>query len=255
MRIKNKSGVTLAELLIYIVFATVVIGYALSTITAMSQSYVRSRETVKLQSSGRNSVLIMSRDFSNLGYKTIIVDTGGGETEIQQLPGTWTGADIVVTPLLDSSASFLHQSGFPYDTIEIFKAEMISDDALDAIIRVQYVVDSSLTLLRLSRDLDTTDNSWGDPDTMEILRNVEALQYRFTTDGINWHDNSTGIRDQVEEIRIEFLVRSLRTMRMATNKNFVVGGEQFSTEDSIRSQFLWRLYQETVEVTNNGHLF
>ncbi len=256
MRIKDKKGITLVELMIYLVISTVVIGYALSTITATSQNYVRSRETVKLQTAGRNSMLLLARDFSNMGYKTILVDTGGGNTEIRQLPGTWTGADNVVTPLLDSAGSFLFQAGFPHDTIEIFKAEMIRDDSLDEIIRVQYVVDSATaTLLRISQPLDTAGFVWGDRDTMTILQNVEAIQYRFTTDGINWHDNPTGIRDQVEEVRIELLARSLRTMRITTNKEFVVGGTQFSTADTSRSKYMWRLYQETVEVTNNGNLF
>ncbi len=255
MEQKNNSGVTLAEVLIAILLSSIVIGFSLELISGMTKNYIYSRQTTDLQTGSRNMLLLMSRDLSTMGYKTILVDTGLGNTVLKQLPGTWTGSLVDTSKPTDSAASFLHYAGLPYDTLEIFKAEMVSDDSLEAIVRVLYEVNSDGVLLRIAREFDTTTTSWGVPDTMEIANNIEVLQYRYTTDGINWHDNPTGIRDQVEEVRIELLVRSARAGRILTEKTYTVGNLVFSTADTSRSQFKWRFYQETMEVTNNGIVF
>ncbi len=252
---QQNKGVTLAEVLIALVLSSIVIGFSLQIISEMTKNYIYSRQTTDLQTESRSMLLLMSRDLSSMGYKTILEDTEDGNTVVRQLRGTWTGNLIDPTNPADSSASFLHYAGLPYDKIEIFKAEMVRDDELDQILRVMYEVNSDGILSRSSRIFDTTTETWSAPVVMEIGNNIEALQYRYTTDGINWHDDPTGIRDQVEEVRIELLVRSNRAGRVRTEKRYTVGNLVFSTTDESRSQFKWRFYQETLEVTNNGIVF
>lgn len=253
LQITNRKGTTLAELLIYIVLAAMVIVYSLSLITSMAQNYVNTRETSKLQTGSRSTITIMTRDISNMGFK-MIEDTISASSHMMQLPGTWTGFFVDTTRQTDSAASFLHFAGIPYDTLEIFKADMINDTTLEGVYRIKYVVSSASRLHRISQKLNIATMKWANPESLVIADNVSVLQFKYTTDGINWHDNPTGIRDQIEEVHIEMLTHGTRPMKTPVNKTFIVGNVVFSTADSSRIHQRWRLYQETVEVPNNGNL-
>lgn len=249
----NRYGFTLTELLIYIVLSSILIGFSLSVITTLAENYVNTREATNLQTSSRNVLSLMFRDISNMGYK-IVKEVKDSSFIMRQLPGTWTGALVDTTLKTDSAASFIIKHGLPNDTLEIFKADVLDNDSLEGVFRISYVIDTGKILRRISRELDTATLVWQNPDSMIVANNVEVLQYRFTTDGVNWHDNPDGMRDLVRKIRIEILTFGNRDMKTTVDKTFTIGNVVFSTADSSRTHKRWRFYRETVEVSNNGNL-
>ncbi len=248
----NNRGLTLTELLIYMVLSGIVIAYGASMITHSSKVYVRQREVSKLQSGGRNTMAILARDIMNTGFKTYL-DTNG---VVRTLGGTWTGASIDASKPSDSAASFLFSAGENsfYDTLEIFKAEMVKGDSLEGVYRVKYLVDNNEVLLRISGLYDSSSASWGGWDTLQIATQIEALQYQFSIDGIDWLDDPIGVRDQIKTITVSFLSKTDREVAKFVDDTFNLGDISISLTDSSGLN-LRRLYQETVEVMNNGVLY
>lgn len=253
---RNESGVTLVELLIYLVFASVVIGLSLEVTTASARSYVRGREVSKVQSNGRYAMAIMARDIMNTGFK-MLIDTAGGSNSFRQLQGTWTGSRVQVSPPSDSAASFYYAAGDPGDTLEIFKAEMKSSIELDKVIRARYYIDTDHVLWRVTQEFDSTvlvGNSWINPDSIAISKNIEALQFRFSYDGVNWYDDPSGERHNVVAIEVSLLMRTEREVGGTVPSSYEVGDITF-TPPSEDSNYLRRRYVETVEVANNGKIY
>ena len=74
-KLSNNAGVTIAELMIYIVLGLIVVGYALSAMTDMAKGYTRTRTVMKMQKDGRDAIQIMAREIANTGFKYYIHDT------------------------------------------------------------------------------------------------------------------------------------------------------------------------------------
>ncbi len=74
-KLKNNAGVTIAELMVYIVLGLIVVGYALNAMTDMAKGYTRTRTVMKMQKDGRDAVQVMAREIANTGFKYYIHDT------------------------------------------------------------------------------------------------------------------------------------------------------------------------------------
>lgn len=250
-----QSGVTLVELMIYMVFAFVVISFALNMTNAASKGYVRGREISKVQSNGRYAMAILARDVMNTGFKSIL-STETGVLRVKQFDGTWTGKQVVPlgTPA-DSGASFLFSKGDPGDTLEIFKAELNSDGTLDQVVRARYHLDKEHVMWRITQIYDPGEvDFWRDGDTLALSKNIEAFQCRFSIDGINWNDDPNGNRNKIQAIQLEILMRTEREVSGPTEQSYSVGDITF-TPPAGDAQYMRRRYLETVEVVNNGVLF
>ena len=66
-KITNKNGYTLVELIIYSVIALVVVGFSLSLVRTTSSNYTRDRRKSRMQTEGRNAILMMAREIINTG--------------------------------------------------------------------------------------------------------------------------------------------------------------------------------------------
>lgn len=252
-KISKQKGISLVELMIYIVFAFVVISFALKLVTEAAQFYVRGREISKIQSNGRNAMAILARDVMNTGFKTVLVETSGIPS-ITQFQGTWTGSSVVVSPPIDSAASFLFSQGDPADTLEIFKLEMENTGTLGTVIRARYLIDSSNIFWRITREYNALTGVWDAGDTLALSSNIESFQCRFSNDGINWVDNPAGIRHQIVTIQLELLIRTSREVDGSTPQSYTLGNINFIPPTGSE-RYLRRRYTEIVEVVNNGKLF
>jgi len=89
-KLNNNSGASMVEVMIYMVIALIVIGYALNSMGTISKGYVRSRTVNKMQKDGRDAVQVMAREIGNTGFKFYIdIFTADVNTESATSPGTF----------------------------------------------------------------------------------------------------------------------------------------------------------------------
>ena len=100
------------------------------------------------------------------------------------------------------------------------------------------------------RGLREYSGGWGAETSMEIANNVEALQFRFSTNNKDWIDDPTNVKKDVAAIQIHLLMRTSKEIDMKIHKTYTLG--DVTVNPSTGDQHLRRLYVETVEVVNNG---
>lgn len=246
----DQRGFTLLELLLYSVIAVVVIMFSLSLIRTTSRNYTRDRRKSRMQTEGRNAILMMTREIVNTGFNTYLLDNGDGTFTEVQVDNTTTGdADVLGEANPDGLSSFIFTPGDPDDQLEIFKASLDNAGQYVSTERILYNLGGN-TLFR-------TIDYWGGadwnntPETMELANNVEALQFQFSTDNTTWIDNFSGpeTKDQIKAIRIFVLIRTNKETDMSIQKTYNPGD---ITIAPAGDKYLRRLYIETVEVVNNG---
>jgi len=242
--LSGKGGYTLVELIIYSFIALIVIGFSLSLIRTTSKSYTRDRRKSRMQTEGRNAVLMMAREIVNTGFKTYLDEDGGVYT--QTTVGNTTTFDVFAESGTDGQSSFNFSPGNPYDELEIIKITLDDNGEHDETQRIRYYM-SGMTLMR---GLRVHSGGWGGESPMEIANNVEALQFRFSTDNTSWTDDPEDSKNDIVAIRIHLLIRTSKEVAMKVNKTYTLGDVTITPSASER--YLHRLYVETVEVVNNG---
>ncbi len=267
---ENNKGYTLTELMIYMVLAVVVMTLVMNTMKSVSTQYVRGREVTKMQTNGRDVISILSRDLINTGFKYHITKTlTNGVVQYKTLPmvgtpeetfllGSYTSKLVDDRALLpdDSAASFFHEPRTPADSLEIFRSRLVSSDLVGSVERVSYHM-STDTLFRVFSECATTtldgsgDIQWSDPDTIALIENVEAIQYQFSPNGVDWEDDPSDDieRHLMKYIRVELLIKSMREADIAGKSGTVTVGDYEVTMDG---EHLYRSYSEVVPIRNNG---
>jgi hypothetical protein len=156
----NSKGVTLVELLMYVVLVVIVMALVAKPLQKMLKKSTSESQQSSLQSSSRDVISMMSREIRNTGFKRYIFSPGG----------TYTSAVINNSFLTADSSSFILRpsrgSDFS-DTLTIYKATVdnttgFSTGGVDSI---KYYLKSDT----LKRKLGTTEIS--------LASNVIALQF------------------------------------------------------------------------------
>ncbi|HMA65877.1 MAG: prepilin-type N-terminal cleavage/methylation domain-containing protein [Fibrobacterota bacterium] len=154
----NSRGVTLIELIIYIVIAAIVVALMAVPFRKMVTSTKTEKQESSLQTNSRDALAVMSREIRNTGFKRYIVDASG----------TFNPAVIPKTFVAADSSSFILKQGNKSDTLTIYKATLdgsgYSTGGVDSV--KYYLKDSSLI-----RDANTV--------TTELANDVHALQFRL----------------------------------------------------------------------------
>lgn len=155
----NSRGVTLVELIIYIVIAAIVVALMAVPFRKMVTSNKTEKQESSLQTISRDALAVMSREIRNTGFKRYIVDASG----------TFNPSVIPKTFVSNSdSSSFILKQGDPSDTLTIYKATLdgsgYSTGGVDSV--KYYLKDSSLI-----RNANTV--------TTELANDVHALQFRL----------------------------------------------------------------------------
>jgi type II secretory pathway component PulJ len=151
----NSRGVTLVELIIYIVIAAIVVALMAVPFRKMTTSTKTEKQESSLQTNSRDALAVMSREIRNTGFKRYIVDASG----------TFNIAVIPKTFVTDSS-SFILKQGDPSDTLTIYKATIDgSGYSTGGVDSVKYYLSNN----SLIRDANTA--------ITELANDVQALQF------------------------------------------------------------------------------
>lgn len=152
----NKNGLTLIEMLIYIVLFSIVAILIGSQMKSMISSFSGGKTISILQSDTRDILAVLTRDICNTGYKRTMVSVGGVYKD-----------SVIEGTFLSDSSSFIHKEGNPGDTLIIYKAVLDNSGNFSKKDTIQYYLDST-TLKRKAGN-----------STVAISENVHGLQFEY----------------------------------------------------------------------------
>ncbi|MBN1981497.1 MAG: PilW family protein [Chitinivibrionales bacterium] len=248
---KNQSnGYSLLELILYMMGLSLIVWTVFSYIGSMSKGFSKEVRTTRMQDDGRNVIMLMAREIINTGYKFVMVSING-TADLQQIPMVTVGENGEEEPA-DKVASFnivpalIDDRG---DELEIYKASVDLNGQNPITERIRYILEED-RLIRVHHEHNGI--SWTNESRIELARNIDALQFQFSTDRISWINDPRGVKAQIRAIKIIVLVRTKGTSTEGTvPSNFAVGDISVTYPSD---GFLRRLYEEIVEVENNGRI-
>lgn len=166
----NHKGVTVIELLIYIVLFIVISLLIGRQFKLLTNNYSSGKRIARQQTDTRDVLGLMVREIRNTGLKTYF--TGTQLTRIKNLS---KAAEVIVAAATDSS-SFVHkeqENGSYHDALTIKKINLNSSGDYKSTDKIDYYVNGTM----LRRALKTT----GNPDTTNTLvaDNVYGLQFLY----------------------------------------------------------------------------
>ncbi len=153
----NRKGVTLIELLVYIVLFSVVSLFIGSQMKQLLGGYTSGRRISRLQSESRDVLAMLSREIRNTGLKTSLISGGSGTF----------AASIDPNAYLPDSSSFIHKEGNPGDSLTIYKLRFNDNGDKTGVDVIQYYLDGAT----LKRDAAG--------EKIDIAENVHALQFQY----------------------------------------------------------------------------
>jgi len=159
----NKKGVTIIELLIYIVLLTIVSLLIGKQFKGLITNYASNKRITRQQSDSRDALGLMLHEIRNTGLKVYLQKTGKTLTRMIA-PGT-----IVSTTDL---SSFVHTQGDPCDQLTIYKAQLNDTGALELVDQTRYYVSGTT----LNREYIS---STGFNTNSVVIENVYGLQFQY----------------------------------------------------------------------------
>lgn len=172
----NKKGMTLVELLVYMVLAALLLAPVVMLMQNASISMARDASSVSLRMSGRELLNIIYDDLKNTGYK---------------LRPDFT-ADTAVSYYVDGASPKDYSSFMPgskvgggkfYDTLTVRVGRLNeSGTALSRIDTISYGVDDAGGQKLLRRRIKNPDNA----GTTTLARNVQALRFLYSENLADW---------------------------------------------------------------------
>lgn len=279
-KIVHNQGVTLVELMVYIVLGVLVVSYAMATMKSVSKQYVHGREVAKMQQNGRDAINIIARDLVNTGFKyyiyTWLDDNGNEQYETRPKRGLNGSADTTFlyasynskvkqfgvysdsTVSADSAASFLYwnTSNYPGDEIITYRSKLVRSDSVGSVERVRYYLDTGDSTLY--RAVDICDNTnlciggnivWKDGPRVGVVENVIAFQLQFSSNGIVWEDAPID-KAAVKYVRVELVIHSERESAFGGKLDTNIVGDY--TIPLTGDSHLYRKYSRVIPMVNNG---
>ncbi len=153
----NRKGVTLIELLVYIVLFSVVSLFIGSQMKQLLRGYTSGRRISRLQSESRDVLAMLSREIRNTGLKTSLINSGANTLTTLTDPGVY----------LPDSSSFVHKEGDPGDSLTIYKLRLNDNGDKTGVDTIQYYLDGNI----LKR--------FAEGKHIDIAENVHALQFQY----------------------------------------------------------------------------
>ncbi|NLD92534.1 MAG: hypothetical protein GX639_07685 [Fibrobacter sp.] len=153
----NSRGVSLVELIIYMVIAAIVVALLAVPFRKMVSSNKTEKQESSLQTSSRDALAVMSREIRNTGFKRYIFNSTGAFI-----------SSVIPKTYLDDSSSFILKQGNPSDTLTIYKAALDGSgySIVDSVDSVKYYLDNNFKLIR-DANMEPT----------ELANDVYALQF------------------------------------------------------------------------------
>lgn len=240
----KSSGYTLIELILYISISSVIVLFTFSIMRSASMGYTTERRKGFIQTKGKDAIAIMSNEITNTGFK-IYLQKIDGVFYTDTLPMITTGENGEAG--LDGNSSFFYTPSDSLDELVIFKGSLNSQGEKVSIDRVTYRVRNGV----LERELFQYDESafkWDSVTTWELASNVEALKFQFSTNNETWTNSIAGVKSNIKSMRIYLLLRTETTSSTKIKMEYTINSKVYKRDDT----YTRRLYQESVEIANNG---
>lgn len=153
----NSRGMSLVELIIYMVIAAIVVALLAVPFRKMVTSNKTEKQESSLQTSSRDALAVMSREIRNTGFKRYIFSSTGA-----------FNTTVIPKTFLNDLSSFILKQGDPSDTLTIYKAALDASgySIVDSVDSVMYYLDNENRLVR-DANMETT----------ELANDVYALQF------------------------------------------------------------------------------
>lgn len=246
----NNKGYTLTELMMYLVLSTAIIGFSLSLVRHSSISFINTRRIEKAQLNGRSAITIMVRDIINTGFKSYMAKVTTTPPDTFKVI-TVTESTITNESGPDSLSSFIAKNGSPYDTLTIYKIALNNSNTYKQTEKIKFfVIDSSKELVRNKFVLDNTTHTWADSGIVTLTRNIEALQFQFSSDMSVWKNCNEldSIKTNMKYIKCFLLIKTDKQTKTIVNKTFNLADLTLSYTDN----YIRRIFTETIPILNNG---
>ncbi|MDR2692591.1 MAG: prepilin-type N-terminal cleavage/methylation domain-containing protein [Chitinispirillales bacterium] len=266
----NKKGMTLVELMVYMVLAALLLAPVVMLVQNSSVNMARDAVNVNLRMTGRELLNIIYDDLKNTGYKLkpndFTVDTAVSYANPKfflQVQSCDVNPNQSACPAtLDSVRLFDVSSFMPankvngdyYDSITIRKARLKTDGAwADTIDSITYKVENR----DLKRRLQNRRAAGG--QTVTLARNVEALKFRYSKDLEDWYDNIGNdfeLKAYTQYIKVIMVTKDPKKLSPTKTTSITLiepgsgsgGGLTFTRDD----QALYERHEIVVPIPNNG---
>jgi type II secretory pathway pseudopilin PulG len=189
MTTNNQKGMTLVEVLVYIVLAAMLLAPVIMLVQNSSVTMARDASNVSMRMTGRELLNTIYDDLKNTGYK---LD-----------PADFTAKDEAIIDDADES-SFLPEKTdnkfFDKLTVRIGKLDPASG-VWGGVDEISYWVDDKKELKRSKETIGGTDP----PKVITLARNIAALKFRYSEDMLSWYDTENLITDIDAKVDVQFI--------------------------------------------------
>jgi len=205
----NKKGMTLVELMVYMVLAAMLLAPVIMLVQNSSVTMARDASNVSLRMTGREILNIIYDDLKNTGFKlkpdfsyeknasnidntkfNSWIETCDKATSTTNLDCPETSGDFNYGMVDVSSFIPENKSGSDfYDKLTVLIGGL---DPADGINKITYSVDNS----KLIRELENS-NPATPKKTNTLANNVEALKFRYSDNLADWYDTFGNSKDHL----------------------------------------------------------
>jgi type II secretory pathway pseudopilin PulG len=255
--VMDRKGMTLVELLVYIVLAALLLAPVIMLMQNSSVTMARDAGRVNLNMTGRELLGIIYDDLKNTGFKldgfTVKYEATyrypekpeGERDSASFMPGNKVGgADY-------------------YDTLTVLVGVLNSGGGWAGVDTVTYKVNGGRELVRR---VNRQGSSGG--RTVTLARNVAALKFRYSPDLVNWYDKfdgagGAGLREKHKVQYVKAIVvlkdsKRLSPVKPAAPVTLITAGDGGAHTQEVKitppegDLALYERYETLIPIPNNG---
>jgi len=288
----NKKGMTLVEVLVYIVLAGMLLAPVIMLMQNSSVSMARDASNVNLRMSGRELLNIIYDDLRNTGYKLKPNTFNFDDTTVSYVNlndfhkyvaactaathpsstiygpcrpprfGTRIGTgDDTISGKFDVS-SFMPTNNVGgnkfYDLLTVRMGKLSPTGNWQGIDTITYYVDKDT----LKRRIDgITNTAKPNPSTIKLASNVEALKFRYSEDLLDWYDTFTNndfgryLKGYVQYIKVIIVTKDPKKLSASKTTTITLIEPEGSNPGLIftkNDQALYERHEIVIPIPNNG---
>ncbi|MCL2219501.1 MAG: prepilin-type N-terminal cleavage/methylation domain-containing protein [Chitinispirillia bacterium] len=265
----NKKGMTLLELMVYMVLAALILAPIVMLMNNSSKNMARDASNTTLRMSGRDILNIIYDDLKNTGFKlhpdNFKADTAVWYHDLNSIPCPPTTCHPTQNVDLYDESSFMPTDGGSsaglFDALTVRMGRLTNDGAWSGAEYITYYVDNNKNLIRASTGIFPTATPITVPGAETrrtvLTQNVAALQFQYSEDLEDW-ENSYGNtiparlnKPFVQYIRVALILKDDKKLSPVGGiRDMVIGNTILPIPAS--DQALYERHEIVVPIPNNG---